>query len=90
MTSTEIIAYWMKALHLSTHSFAQLVGVPESTIRMRIKRSTFTTFDEMCRYAKMLGIKEQVFLFPEVYPQKVRETAKKYANDAHNPAVDKL
>ena len=54
MTSTEIIAYWMEALHLSTHSFAQLVGVPESTIRMRIKRSTFTTFDEMCRYAKCL------------------------------------
>ncbi len=55
MTSTEIIAYWMEALHLSTHSFAQLVGVPESTIRMRIKRSTFTTFDEMCRYGVSPG-----------------------------------
>ena len=57
MTSTEIIAYWMEALQLTTLGFAQLVGVSESTIRTRLKRSTFTTFDEMCRYAKCLRIK---------------------------------
>ena len=78
MTSTEIIAYWMEALHLTTHSFAELVGVPESTIRTRLKKSTFTTFDEMCRYAKSLKIQEELFLFPDAYPEKARDTAKKF------------
>ena len=80
MTSTEIIAYWMEALHLSTHNFAQLVGVPETTIRTRLKKSTFTTFDEMCRYAKCLRIKEELFLFPDAYPEKARDIAKKFTS----------